>query len=62
MDLWLWLKIKYESAAKLDPLRLYYAEKIMSLKLRSNGSTQDYIDQFQGLEIIRQSIDTTVQP
>ena len=62
VDLWLWLKIKYESAAKLDPLRLYYAEKIRSLKLRSNGSTQDYIDRFQGLEILRRAIDTTVQP
>ena len=52
VDLWLWLKIKYESAAKLGPLRIYYADKIWLLKLRSNGSLHDYIDRFQGLAII----------
>ena len=44
VDLWLWPKIKYESADKLDQLRLYYAEKIRSLNLRSNGSLHNYID------------------
>ena len=52
VDLWLWLKIKYESAATLYPFRIYYAEKISSLKLRSNGSLHDYIDWFQGLAIL----------
>ena len=46
VDLCLWLKVKYESAAISDPLRIYYAEKIRSLKLRANGSLHDYIDQF----------------
>ena len=44
VDLWLWLKVKYESAAISDPLRIYYAEKIRSLKLRANGSLHNYID------------------
>ena len=61
MDLWIWLKIKYESAAKLDPLRLYYAKKIRSLKLRANGSIHNYIDRFQGMTILWQAIDTIVQ-
>ena len=62
VDLWLWLKIKYDSADKLDPLRLYYAEKVRSINLRSNGSLHDYIGQFQGLAILWRAIDTTVQP
>ena len=62
MDLWLWIKVKYESAALLDALRIYYAEKIRSLKLRANGSLHNYIDQFQGLSILWRAIDMTVQP
>ena len=61
MDLWLWLKIKYESAATLYPLSIYYGEKIILLKLRSNGSLHYYIDRFQGLAILWRAIDTTVQ-
>ena len=44
VDLWLWLKVKYESADISDPLRIYYAEKIRPLKLRANGSLHNYID------------------
>ena len=62
VDLWLWIKVKYESADKLDQLRLYYAEKIRSLKLRSNVSLHNYIDRFQGLEILWRAIGRTVQP
>ena len=62
VDLWLWLKIKYESTAKLDPLRLFYVEKIRSLKLKSGGSLHDYIDRFQGLEILWQAMNTSVHP
>ena len=43
VDLWYWLKIRYESAVKLDPLRRFYAEKIRLLKLKSDGSLGDYI-------------------
>ena len=50
VDLWLWIKVKYESADISDPLRIYYAEKIRSLKLRANGSLHNYIDRFQGLD------------
>ena len=61
VNLWFWIKIKYESVAKLDPLRLYYAEKIRSLKLTANASLHNYIDWFQGLEILWRAIDTPVQ-
>ena len=61
VELLLWMKIKYESAAKLDPLRVFYADKIRSLKLKSNGSLHNYIDCFQGLAILWQEIDPAVQ-
>ena len=61
VELWFWLKIKYESVAKLDTLRLYNAEKIRSLKLTANASLHNYIDWFQGPEILWQAIDKTVQ-
>ena len=61
VEIWLWMKIKYESAAKLDLLRIFYTDKIRSLKLRSNGSLHDYIDRFQGLAILWRDIDTAVQ-
>ena len=62
MDLWYWLKIKYESAAKLDPLRRFYGEKIRSLKLKFGGSLGNYIKRFQGLAILWREIDTNFQP
>ena len=52
VELLLWMKIKYESAAKLDPLRVFYADNTGSLKLRANCSLHDYIDRFQGLAIL----------
>ena len=62
MDLWSWLKVKYESAAKLDPLMHFYGGKISPLKLKSGGLLVNYFEQLQGLEILWQEIDTTVQP
>ena len=62
VDLWLWLKVKYESESILDPLRIYYAEKIRLLKLRANGSLHNYIDRLQGMTILWRAIDMTVQP
>ena len=46
MDLWSWIKIKYDSAAKLDPLRIFYGEKSRPLKFKSGGLLSDYIEQF----------------
>ena len=57
----LWMKIKYESVAKLDPLRIYYLEKMRSLKLWANGILHDYIDCFQVLAIMWREIDPTMQ-
>ena len=48
--------------AKLDILRRFYGGEIMSLNLKSSGSIVNYIKRFQGLEILLQEIDTTVQP
>ena len=61
VELGLWMRIKYDSAAKMDPLRIFYAERIISIKLRSNGSLHDYIDRLQGLEILWREIYPTVQ-
>ena len=60
VELLLWMKIKYESTAKLDPLRIYYADNIRSLKLRINGSLHDYIYRFQGFSILWWEIDPAV--
>ena len=57
----LWLKIKYESEAKHDPLSIYYSDKMRSLKLRVNVSLHDYIDLFQGLAILWREINPSVQ-
>ena len=62
VDLCLWMSIKHDSAAKLYPLRIFYAERIRSLKLSYNGSLHDYIDRFQGLAILWRGINDTVQP
>ena len=62
VDLWYWIKVIYESAAKLDPLRRFYGEKIRLLKLKSGGSLGDYIKRFQGLEILWREINMNVQP
>ena len=50
--LWSWIKVIYESADKLDPLKILYAENIMSLKLKASELIIEYIEQFQGLKIL----------
>ena len=60
--LWSWLKVRYESAAKLDPLRQLYGNKIRLLNLKSGGSLFEYIDHFQGLSIIWREINPSVEP
>ena len=52
VDLWYWLKVIYESAAKLDPLRRLYGENIRLLNIKSGGLLGNYIDKFQGLGIM----------
>ena len=61
VSLLLWMKIKYESEAKIDPLNSYYHDKLRSLKLRVNGSLHDYIDKFQGLAILWREINLSIQ-
>ena len=60
--LWYWLKVIYESATKLDPIRRLYGEKIWFLKLKSGGSLDEYIDNFQGFSIFHWEIGETVDP
>ena len=50
--LWSWLKVRYESDAKLDPLRRFHGDNIMSFKLNYGGLIGEYIDRFQYLAII----------
>ena len=61
VSLLLWMKIKYDYEAKIDPLKQFYSGKLRSLKLRVNGSLQDYIDRLQGLAILWREIDPTIQ-
>ena len=58
----LWMKVKYESEAKIDPLNSYYLDKLGCLKLRVGGSLHDYIDRFQGLAIFWRDINPLIQP
>ena len=60
--LWSWLKVRYESAAKLDHLMHFYGEKIRSFNLKAGGSIGDCIDRFQGLAIIWQETDNNFEP
>ena len=61
VSLLLWMKTKYDYEAKIDPLKQFYSGKLRSLKLRVNGSLQDYIDILQGLAILWREIDPTIQ-
>ena len=61
VSLLLWMKIKYETKAKIDLIMQFYSDKLRCLKLRVNGSLHDYIDRFQGLSIVWREIDPTVQ-
>ena len=60
--LWYWLKVRYESAVKFDPMKRLYGEKIWLLKLKAGGSLVEYIVRFQGLAILWQWIDYSIEP
>ena len=60
--LWYWLKVRYESAAKMYPIKLLYREKIYSLMREAGGSLVKYIHQFQVLEILWREIYQSVEP
>ena len=57
-----WMKISYESAAKLNPLKIFYGENIWLIKLKVNGLLVNYVDCFQGLEILQREIDMNSKP
>ena len=60
--LWSWIKVRYDSAAKLDTLRRYYGDNIRSIKIKSSGLLVKYIDWFHGLAILCKEIGKTVNP
>ena len=62
VDLWFWLKVRYDIMDKLDSLRRLYGEKIRSLKLNFGGLFDNYIKQFQGLAILWREINANVDP
>ena len=47
--LWSRLQVRYDSDVKLDHIKIFYREKIRSLKLKAGGSLVKYIEQFQVL-------------
>ena len=57
-----WLKVRYEIAAKLDPRKRIYREKIWSLKMKDDGLIVKHIDRFQVLEILQRKFDQTIKP
>ena len=57
-----WIKVRYGSADELDTLKCFYGQKIRSLQLEAVGLLIEYIDQFQGLEILWKEIDCIVEP
>ena len=54
--LWYWMKVRYYSTAKLEPLNFFYRDKIRSLKLKANVLLDEYVDRFQGLEILQREM------
>ena len=62
ISIWGWMKVRYDSVVKLQPLYKLYMEKIISLRLKSNGLLVIIIEQFQGLEILQQQIYRNSEP
>ena len=52
--IWGWLKVRYETAAKLGPLCNFFRENIWLLNLMVNGLLVGFVFQFQSLEIMQQ--------
>ena len=51
--LWGWMKVRYDSDVKLEPLKLFYEYNMGSLKLKVNGSFVGFFDLFHGLAILQ---------
>ena len=62
MDLWSWIKVRYDSSAKLYPIRRFYGDKIRSLKLKYGVSLVNYINLFQVLAVMWREIEMTIEP
>ena len=57
-----WIKVRYDSTSKLDPLRYFYGENIRLLKLKAGGSLVEYIERLYSLGILWQEIEKNVDP
>ena len=58
---WGWLKVRYENEAKLEPLCHFFRVNIWSINMMVNGLLIGFVDQFQGLEILQQEIDSNAE-
>ena len=47
--LWSRLQVRYDSDVKLDHIKIFYRDKIRSLKLKAGGLLVKYIEKFQVL-------------
>ena len=57
ISLWVWLKVRYKTAAKLEPLFNFLKGNMRSLNLMVNRLLIVFVDPFQILEILKQEID-----
>ena len=51
--LWVWLKVRYKSTDKLEPLCSLYKEDMRLLNLKFNELLVSFVDWLQGLEILQ---------
>ena len=58
ISLWGCMKVRYNSASKLEPLCHFYRENIRLLKLKVNRSLVGFVERFQGLSILQQETDS----
>ena len=61
ISIWGWMKVRYDTSAKLEPLCNLFRGNICSINLMVNGSLIGFVDQFQGLEIMQQEIDSNAE-
>ena len=61
ISVWVWLKVRYENEAKLEPLCHFFRGDIWLLNMMVNGLLIGFVDQFQGLEILQQEIDSNAE-
>ena len=61
ISLWGWMKVRYQSAAKLEPLCHFYVNKSRLIKLKVNGLLVGLVEWFQGFSIIQLETDSNTE-